>query len=257
MRKPTPAARDEIKREEALRLVAYRDFKGIWTIGYGHTRGVTAGQRITEQQAIDFLDEDIAEALRTIYRHLPVELIESLPVKCYDALVSFIFNVGEQAFRNIRTGARTEFYRAITTDIALVPKQMQRWVYSGDKKAPGLVTRRGREAGMWGAGLLEREQSDAHALGIDSPVDEIDDVLDSSVTPEPPRADPVTQQPIGVTGVALGASGATAAGVAALEQANTLSRMSTDSVILVTLGALLTVAAIALLGYAAWRRFKR
>ena len=256
MRNPTFAAREEIKREEALRLEAYRDFKGVPTIGWGHTRGVTMGMRITEQQAIDLLDEDIAEAVRTIYRHLPVDLIDALPVKCFDALVSFIFNVGEQAFRDPKTGKRTQFFRAITTDLALVPAQMLRWVRSGNKEAPGLVARRGREAAMWGAGLLERQQSDAHALGPESGIEPVDDVLDASVTPDAPRAEPVTKQPTGVTGIGLGAAGATAAGAAALEQANMLSRMNTDSVILVVLAAVLTIGAIGFLGYAAWRRFR-
>ena len=133
---------------------------------------------------------------------------------------------------------------------------MQRWVRSGNKVAPGLVARRGREAAMWGAGLLERQQSDAHALGPESGIEPVDDVLDASVTPDAPRAEPVTKQPTGVTGIGLGAAGATAAGAAALEQANMLSRMNTDSVILVVLAAVLTIGAIGFLGYAAWRRFR-
>src|SRR3981081_803625 len=39
------------KSFEGLRLDAYRDPVGIWTIGYGHTRGVQPGMTITEPQA--------------------------------------------------------------------------------------------------------------------------------------------------------------------------------------------------------------
>jgi lysozyme len=44
-----------IKSFEGLRLDAYRDPVGIWTIGYGHIRGVQPGMTITEPQATDFL----------------------------------------------------------------------------------------------------------------------------------------------------------------------------------------------------------
>jgi lysozyme len=262
MRQPTAAALDSIKVEEALRLQAYPDFKGVPTIGYGSTRGVRLGMFITERQADQRLVEDVQEALRSIYRHLPTELVDSMPQACFDALVSFVFNVGEQAFKNPKTGARTDFYRAITTDLKLVPAQMQRWTRSGGRQAPGLVKRRGREASLWGAGLLDQEQAQASALAERFPeiapaVDPVDDVLDASVTPDAPRAEPVTKQPIGVTGVAVGASGATAAGVAALEQANMLSRMDTDSVILAVIAGFLGVAAVAMLAYAAYRRFRK
>ncbi len=40
-----------IKSFEGLRLDAYRDVAGIWTIGYGHIRGVSEGMTITEEQA--------------------------------------------------------------------------------------------------------------------------------------------------------------------------------------------------------------
>src|SRR5438270_11416483 len=51
-----------IKSFEGLRLDAYRDPVGIWTIGYGHTLGVQPGMTLTEPQATDFLRQDLAAA---------------------------------------------------------------------------------------------------------------------------------------------------------------------------------------------------
>src|SRR5471030_1596963 len=45
---------------EGLRLTAYQDFVGVWTIGYGSTRGVTAGMKVTVDQAEGMLQADIA-----------------------------------------------------------------------------------------------------------------------------------------------------------------------------------------------------
>lgn len=251
MRSPSHAAKQTLKGEEALRLAAYRDFKGVWTIGWGSTTGVKEGMVITEAQAIDRLDADIAEALRTIYRNLSGELIESLPQKCFDALVSFIFNVGAQAFSNPRTGKRTDFYTAITTDLGSVPRQIQRWVYSGGRIAPGLVKRRGREAALWGAGLLELPEIHESAEGV------AHDALGISATPDAPRADNVTRQPIGIGGIAVGTGGAGVVGAAVLDAAGATRGFGSDSIVLTTIGVMLTLIGAALLGLAAWRRLRR
>ena len=57
-----------IKSFEGYRLDAYRDTRGIWTIGYGHTGGVTQGQRITAGQAEEYLKADLAKAEKAVRR---------------------------------------------------------------------------------------------------------------------------------------------------------------------------------------------
>lgn len=153
-RRQSPAAEAHIKSHEALRLRAYLDPVGVWTIGWGSTRGVWAGMVVDESEAERRFQDDAAEAVRTIYRHLPADLIESLPQLSFDALVSFIFNVGGQAFSNPKTEGRTDFHRVITgPSLADVAAQMRRWVYGGGRVLPGLVKRREQEASMWLAGL--------------------------------------------------------------------------------------------------------
>lgn len=58
----------DLKRHEGLRLTAYRDTEGVWTIGYGHTYGVTPGMRITRAEAEDLLVEDASLAVREVSR---------------------------------------------------------------------------------------------------------------------------------------------------------------------------------------------
>ncbi|GAB4533582.1 MAG: hypothetical protein Kow00133_21420 [Amphiplicatus sp.] len=91
----SPAGLALIKRFEGLRLEAYRDVAGRWTIGYGHTGpDVTEGMRITEAEAEALLREDVArfeEAVRAAVR-------PALAQHEFDALVSLAFNIGAAAF---------------------------------------------------------------------------------------------------------------------------------------------------------------
>ena len=86
---------DFIKSFEGLRLKSYQDSIGVWTIGWGHTRGVRKGQVITEAQAERFLRDD----LEPIERQLTADLGEDGVLQCqFDALCSFCFNLGIGAY---------------------------------------------------------------------------------------------------------------------------------------------------------------
>ncbi|PSB66784.1 muraminidase, partial [filamentous cyanobacterium CCP1] len=97
----TPSGRRQInakglrllKAFEGLRLEAYLDPVGVWTIGYGTTSGVFPGMRITEAQAEAFLRRDLARFERAVSDLITVPLNEDQ----YSALVSFTYNVGEGA----------------------------------------------------------------------------------------------------------------------------------------------------------------
>jgi lysozyme len=55
-----------IERSEGLQLEAYQDVAGIWTIGYGHTRGVYPGMVMTQEQAQQALQDDLLTAEGTV-----------------------------------------------------------------------------------------------------------------------------------------------------------------------------------------------
>ena len=84
-----------IKEFESLRLKAYLCSAKVWTIGYGHTKGVKKGDAITQDQAIDFLKEDLSDSENAVNSQNLV-----INQNQFDALVSFVFNIGAGAFKS-------------------------------------------------------------------------------------------------------------------------------------------------------------
>ena len=81
---------------EGLRLKAYQDIKGIWTIGVGHTGPeVVKGLVIGELHAYDLFRLDVAWAEKCVNDNVHAPLTQNQ----FDALVSFVFNVGQGAFK--------------------------------------------------------------------------------------------------------------------------------------------------------------
>lgn len=68
--------KEDLKRDEGLRLKTYIDTVGVRTIGYGHTKNVKSRQVITQEQAEQLLDEDIAVAIEDA----------KIACKCFDKL---------------------------------------------------------------------------------------------------------------------------------------------------------------------------
>lgn len=70
---------DKIKKEEGLKLKAYKCSSGVPTIGYGHTKGVSMGQTISHQKAEKFLREDLKiyeKAVNDINKKKDINLIK-------------------------------------------------------------------------------------------------------------------------------------------------------------------------------------
>ena len=122
---------------EGLRLEAYEDAAGVPTIGYGHTKDVRMGDRISEYWAKELLRDDIDEAERQV-KELGVARNEAQ----LDALVSFVFSLGigrlkeSTLLRVIREGGSK----------ADIKREFKRWVYAGGKRLKGLELRREWEA---------------------------------------------------------------------------------------------------------------
>lgn len=129
-----------IKEFEGCRLFAYRDSVGVATIGYGHTSGVKMGQAITQQQADEFLRTDLQECEKTLN-----ECGINFRQEQFDALCSWIFNLGRTAFLNSTMLQRIQAYRA---DIE-VTDQLVRWHNAGGKPLRGLKRRRIAEANLF------------------------------------------------------------------------------------------------------------
>ena len=76
---------------EGCRLTAYKCPAGVWTIGYGHTRGVQQGQTITKAQAARLLAEDLERYEDNVNKYYDRYRWSQNE---FDALVSFAYNVG-------------------------------------------------------------------------------------------------------------------------------------------------------------------
>ena len=128
---------DYLKKAEGCRLTAYQDSVGVWTIGYGHTKGVKPGDRITQYQAEQFLREDLAtfEAAAMKVRNVATQ-------GRFDAVVDFMYNLGIANFNRSTLKRYIEAGRAVWE----IQEQFLRWNTAGGKKLGGLVSRRIWEA---------------------------------------------------------------------------------------------------------------
>ena len=88
----TPQLFDDLERDEGLRLTAYQDTVGRWTIGYGHAEGVQEGDVWSLNQAIDALHQDVARAVAQLDDTFP--WWRSLDDVRQDVMVELIFNMG-------------------------------------------------------------------------------------------------------------------------------------------------------------------
>ena len=136
---------DLIKVSEGLEAEAYPDPGNRvtgepWTIGYGHTRDVRRGDTCTEAQATDWLREDLRAAERAVRHLVDVPLTQMQ----FNALASFVFNVGPAAFGN------STLLRLLNAgDAAGAAGQFKRWNRGADGVLPGLVTRRAAERDLF------------------------------------------------------------------------------------------------------------
>ena len=129
-----------IKAHEGLRLDAYLCPAGVPTIGYGHTYNVKMGDRITEGQAERLLIGDLIVAETEVNRY-GFDLTQNQ----FDALVSFVYNIGAG---NFRSSTLLKRLRANPNDPDIA-NQFKRWVYGGGKVLPGLIRRRNDESKLY------------------------------------------------------------------------------------------------------------
>ena len=118
---------------EGKKNKAYKDTKGIWTIGVGHTGPeVHEGLEWTDQQVLDAFRVNVKKCEKAIEDNVHVPLKQNQ----YDALVSFIFNIGVYAF-SMSTACKLLNERCYD----LVPMAMLMW-----NKPPEILGRRQSEA---------------------------------------------------------------------------------------------------------------
>jgi GH24 family phage-related lysozyme (muramidase) len=132
---------DLIKGFEGLRLSAYQDSVGVWTIGYGHTAGVRPGDRITQAQAEAYLRQDTGWAQQAVRDNVKVPLTQGQ----FDALTSFTFNLGAGALKG-----STLLRELNAGHYSAAKSEFGKWVHAGGRTLDGLVRRRAAEAALFG-----------------------------------------------------------------------------------------------------------
>ena len=135
----------KLKKMEGCRLEAYKDSAGVWTIGYGHTQGVKAGDKITPAQAEDYLRQDLArfEAEANATKNITTQ-------GRFDAIVDFCYNLGIGNFRS----STLRKYLMANRPTWEIQEQFLKWVNAGGKKLGGLVSRRIWEAARFAEMLI-------------------------------------------------------------------------------------------------------
>jgi lysozyme len=131
-----------IRNFEGLRLQAYQDPGGVWTIGYGHTGSdVSQGLVITRADADALLRADLATAEATVNSSVSVSLTQGQ----FDALVSFVYNVGGGAFQTSTLLAKLN-----AGDYASAAAEFGNWNQDANgQPLAGLMSRRSAEAALF------------------------------------------------------------------------------------------------------------
>ncbi|MGE8598008.1 MAG: lysozyme [Acinetobacter calcoaceticus] len=132
---------NQICNFEGLKLSAYDDGTGVWTIGYGTTRypngkRVSEGDRCTLEQAKAYMQHDLKIFERAVNSSVKVPLKQNQ----FDALVSLAYNIGVGAFKH-----STLLKKLNSGDYKEAANQFDVWVNAGGKRLQGLVNRRAME----------------------------------------------------------------------------------------------------------------
>lgn len=126
-----------IKKFEGCELTAYQCSAGVWTIGYGHTKGIEEGMEITQQEAEDMLVEELHEYENYINDNVTAPLSQNQ----FDAMVSWVYNLGPA---NLKASTLLKVLNA--GDYDGVPAQIKRWNKAGGVTLDGLIRRREAES---------------------------------------------------------------------------------------------------------------
>lgn len=218
---------------EGFRSTAYPDVAGIWTIGYGFTKGVRQGDKMTRAQADRRLRDELIEYERGVSQACRIQPNQNQ----FDALVCFAFNVGVAGMSksSVIKAHNREDYQAAARAFGL-------WNKAGGKVWPGLTRRRAAESALYLEPVPD-EVSDP----VEGPIDEMPQAVDAER--------PMTHSSINRAGVV---AGGTAAVATVAETARTVADVKYS---VASLGdwlvPILLALVVALCCYIVWERVKQ
>lgn len=169
--KTSPKGVRLIQQFEGFRSKAYRDVAGVWTIGYGFTKGVKQVDTITRPAADARLRRELVEYEQGVTKACTNPLNQNQ----FDALVCFAFNVGVAGM------ARSSVVKAHNRgDYNAAARAFGLWNKAGGKVWPGLTRRRAAEAALYLEPVHDEVSEPA-----EGPVDE----MPQAVEPERPMSE--------------------------------------------------------------------
>lgn len=198
---------------------------GKWTIGYGSTKGVRSGMNITKEEAEELLIKDVAVFEAAVNNRVKVPLSQNQ----FDALVSFVFNLGEGNF------AKSTLLRKLNAgDYDAVPSELMRW----NKARVNGVLQPLR-------GLTRRRAAEGALFTMDTPLAS----QSKEIMPQKPCTDEVKSITKSRTMAGVGLAGT---GTVLTEFATEIQPLAAYSSTLTIVFVGLTIAGLALAAYARW-----
>lgn len=141
MRRINPAGLELIKTAEGLRLKAYKDVRGLWTVGWGHhSPDLTADSFVSADGANTLLDHDLEVAEECVDKAVIAPLTDNQ----FSALVSLCYNIGIGSFR-----LSTLVKYLNVQDYTEASEEFLRWCHNGTDVVPGLLARRKAEQALF------------------------------------------------------------------------------------------------------------
>jgi lysozyme len=191
-----------IKKFEGLRLSAYQDSVGVWTIGYGSIHGVHPGMVITIDQA----DQMLRNEITTTESYVSTVVKQTISQRMFDALVSFTYNVGEGNLSKSSVLNLTNL-----GDFVSAADAFMFWNKAGGIVVNGLTLRRSLERQLFLHGIAELQAATASTATTQTPVQEastptttIPDTTDALNDASAQAA--LSEQPVTISDVSTGNS---------------------------------------------------
>lgn len=218
---------------EGFRSKAYQDVVGVWTIGYGFTKGVQPGGTITKAQAKARLAAELEE-----YEAGVLQACTNPPNQNeFDALVCFAFNVGVGGM------AKSSVIKAHNRgDHQAAARAFALWNKAGGKVWPGLTRRRAAEAALYLTPMPDDVSDPVEGPALDMP---------QAVDPERP----MSRSTIATAGTATAAVSTVSVVAQVSQEVRTIKDSIGDILPWVVMAA--AVVAIGLGAFAVWERIKQ
>ena len=228
-----------IKQFEGFREHAYQDVVGVWTIGYGFTRGVQPGQHMTLQQAEARLITELLGYEQAVRSGCALEPNQNQ----LDAMCSLAWNIGVTGF--LRSTVLKCHNRA---DFQSASRAFGLWNKAGGREWAGLTRRRAAEAALYlepAPGVVQRIVEGANPSAQAGEVPPPAQAMPQQIDPESSMAGSAINR-------AATVAGTTAATVGAVSQIKTSVGELQGWIV-----PMLCIAVVALAGYIVWQRWQQ